>query len=129
MRLSIVSSMYQSAPYLEVFVERFIAAMATITDDYEIVLVNDGSPDNPLELAVGFRDQDGRVKVADLSRNFGHHAAIFAGLEQSKGDTVFLMDCDLEEQPEWLPQPLAGLPGGDKRPLEQSPGTSPQPGL
>ena len=102
MRLSIVSTLYKSAPYLDEFVSRIVAALALITNDYEIILVNDGSPDNSLEMAIGFHEEDSRVKVIDLSRNFGHHAAIVAGLEHAKGNTVFLIDCDLEEQPEWL---------------------------
>lgn len=78
------------------------AAQKLTDDDYEIILINDGSPDNSLQLALELQSQNKSIKVVDLSRNFGHHAAIVAGLELSAGDRVFLMDCDLEEQPEWL---------------------------
>ncbi len=102
MKFSIVTSLYHSAPYVEEFYARASRAAAAITDDYEIVMVNDGSPDNALEMAVGLHERDPRVKVVDLSRNFGHHKAMMAGLAHSQGDYVFLLDCDLEEEPELL---------------------------
>jgi putative glycosyltransferase len=104
MKLSIVSTMYRSAPFIETFCARMVRAAELETDAFEILLVNDGSPDESLQIALALRRNDPRIKVVDLSRNFGHHAAIVAGLEQARGERVFLMDCDLEEQPEWLPQ-------------------------
>jgi len=65
-------------------------------------LVNDGSPDNSLDLAIKLSEQDSHVVVVDLSRNFGHHKAMLAGLTYAKGNEVFLIDTDLEEAPEWL---------------------------
>jgi putative glycosyltransferase len=73
-----------------------------MTDDYEIVLVNDGSPDKSLVLAVHLAELDSHVIVVDLSRNFGHHKAMMTGLSHSYGEQVFLIDSDLEEEPEWL---------------------------
>ncbi len=103
MRLSIVATLYQSAPYVVEFVQRAeVAAKALVGDDYEIVLVNDGSPDNSLELAVGLCEKNSHLIVVDLSRNFGHHKAMMTGLEHAKGERVFLIDSDLEEEPEWL---------------------------
>lgn len=103
MKLSIVSTLYQSAPYVVEFVQRAeVAAKALVGDDYEIVLVNDGSPDNSLELAVGLCEENSHLIVVDLSRNFGHHKAMMTGLAQAKGELVFLIDSDLEEDPEWL---------------------------
>lgn len=104
MKLSIVSTLYRSAPYLEEFHRRVSVAAGKITDDYEIVLVNDGSPDDSLQAALDLQASDPHIQVVDLSRNFGHHAAIVAGLASSRGQHVFLIDCDLEEQPEWLSQ-------------------------
>ena len=78
------------------------AAQSLAGDDYELVLVNDGSPDCSLQLSLQHRANRPNIKVVDLSRNFGHHAAIVAGLANSVGERVFLIDCDLEEQPEWL---------------------------
>jgi putative glycosyltransferase len=101
-KLSIVSTMYRSAPFIAEYYDRMSKAAATLTTDYEIVLVNDGSPDDSLQRALAIARNDAQVKVVDLSRNFGHHHAIVAGLSQAEGDRVFLIDIDLEEQPEWL---------------------------
>lgn len=113
MKISVVSTMYRSARYVEAFVNRSVAAVRSLTDDYEIVLVNDGSPDESLQIALSIQQKTSNVRIIDLSRNFGHHAAIVAGLESSSGDLVFLMDCDLEEQPEWLPRFYEELQNND----------------
>lgn len=103
MRLSIVATLYQSAPYISEFYQRAsAAAQQLVGEDYEIVLVNDGSPDNSLDLAVQFTETDSHVVVVDLSRNFGHHKAMMTGLTTARGQRVFLIDSDLEEEPEWL---------------------------
>lgn len=102
MRLSIVSTLYNSASHLLEFYERMIKCAQDITHDFELILVNDGSPDSSLELAVSLHEKDQRVKVVDLSRNFGHHKAMMIGLEHAHGDYVFLIDSDLEEPPETL---------------------------
>lgn len=103
MKLSIVATLYKSAPYITEFCQRASgAAKQLVGEDYEIVLVNDGSPDNSLDIAVQLTENDGHVVVVDLSRNFGHHKAMMAGLQHSSGERVFLIDSDLEEDPEWL---------------------------
>lgn len=103
MKLSIVATLYQSAAYINEFHERASAsAKRMVGDDYEIVLVNDGSPDNSLDLAIRLTVQDSHVVVVDLSRNFGHHKAMMTGLAHAQGELVFLIDSDLEEEPEWL---------------------------
>ena len=102
MHLSIVTTLYRSAPHIKEFYTRISNAARNITDDYEIIFVNDGSDDNSLEVAVEVHQSDSKVKVVDLSRNFGHHKAIMAGLGHAKGEYVFLIDCDLEEDPELL---------------------------
>jgi len=102
-KLSIVATLYQSAPYIREFHERAgAAAQKLVGDDYEILFVNDGSPDNSLDLAVQITEWDRHVVVVDLSRNFGHHKAMMTGLGMAKGAYVFLIDSDLEEEPEWL---------------------------
>ncbi|MDH5766294.1 MAG: glycosyltransferase family 2 protein [Gammaproteobacteria bacterium] len=103
MKLSIVSTMYQSSSYLVEFSRRIEEVVKKITSDYELIFVNDGSPDDSLDVALKLQSENSKIQVVDLSRNFGHHAAIVAGIESAKGDYVFLIDCDLEEQPEWLP--------------------------
>lgn len=102
MKLSIVTSMYYSGSYLEEFYCRVKKAAQQITDDYEIIFVNDGSPDNSLEVVRALLEHDKKIKIIDLSQNFGHHKAIMTGLSYAKGDYVFLLDCDLEEEPELL---------------------------
>lgn len=103
MKLSIVSTLYKSAPYIKEFHRRISAIASQIAcDSYEIVFVNDGSPDESLQGVIDLQNEDSHIRVVDLSRNFGHHAAIVAGLAHSCGERVFLIDCDLEEQPEWL---------------------------
>ena len=102
MDLSIVATLYRSAPHLREFHERASKAAAALTPDYELVLVNDGSPDDSLEIAVQLAERDDRVRVIDLSRNFGHHKAMMTGLAHATGQLVFLIDADLEEDPELL---------------------------
>jgi putative glycosyltransferase len=67
-----------------------------------VIFVNDGSPDNSLDIALSFCEKDSRVRVVDLSRNFGHHKAMMTGLMYAKGELIFLIDVDLEEPPESL---------------------------
>lgn len=101
-KISIVATLYHSAPYLAEFYERASAVARQIAGDaYEIVLVNDGSPDAGLEEAIKLTEGDHHVVVIDLSRNFGHHQAMMSGLSFARGEKVFLVDSDLEEEPEW----------------------------
>lgn len=102
MKLSLVTTLYGSEPYLEEFHARMEAVAREITDDFEFVMVNDGSPDRSLQVALKIRERHPNVRVIDLSRNFGHHRAIMAGLGEARGEFVFLIDCDLEEPPETL---------------------------
>ncbi|MEW8096784.1 MAG: glycosyltransferase family 2 protein [Candidatus Thiodiazotropha endolucinida] len=103
MKLSVVSTLYQSSASIEEFIQRVTSSAKRFAgDDYEIVLVNDGSPDDSLTKAVSYCEEDKHLVVIDLSRNFGHHKAIMTGLEHADGDYVLLVDSDLEEDPEWL---------------------------
>lgn len=102
MRISIVTTLYQSALTIDEFYRRALAAAELITDDIELVMVNDGSPDESLDRALALHRADPRVVVVDLARNFGHHKAMMTGLAHASGDRVFLVDSDLEEEPELL---------------------------
>jgi putative glycosyltransferase len=103
MKLSVVATLYQSGPYIsEFYASASTAARLLVGEEFEIILVNDGSPDNSLDLAIKLTEQDSHVVVVDLSRNFGHHKAMMTGLAHSNGELVFLIDSDLEEEPEWL---------------------------
>lgn len=99
MDLSIVTTLYHSAPFIEEFYRRICDQANAITSNYEIILVNDGSPDNSLEIAKSIYEKDKRVRIIDLSRNFGHHKAMMTGLANARGNLVFLIDSDLEEDP------------------------------
>lgn len=94
--------MYKSSNFLEEFYSRMIATAQKITSSFEIIFVNDGSPDNSLDIAMKLSEKDPKVKIIDFSRNFGHHKAIMTGLAHASGRKVFLIDCDLEEPPELL---------------------------
>ena len=102
LKLSIVATMYNSARYVEEFCRRASAAAQPFAASYEIILVNDGSPDASLEIATGLCRADAHLRVIDLSRNFGHHKAMMTGLAHAAGALVFLIDSDLEEDPGWL---------------------------
>ena len=102
MDLSIVSTLYRSEPYIDAFVQRCIHAANRITDDYEIVLVDDGSPDSVLSKALALQQQHEQIRIVELSANFGHHRAMMTGLCFARGSRVFLIDSDLEEDPGWL---------------------------
>lgn len=102
MKLSIVSTLYKSAAGLREFYERAVGVAERITDEVELILVDDGSPDDSRAIALSLQDRDPRIVVVELARNFGHHRAMMTGLAHAKGDLVFLVDSDLEEPPELL---------------------------
>jgi putative glycosyltransferase len=102
MMLSIVTTLYQSAASIEEFHRRATAAALALTADYEIIMVDDGSEDDSLTTACRLLEHDPRLRIIELSRNFGHHRAMMAGLEAATGEHIFLIDVDLEEDPAWL---------------------------
>ena len=103
MKLSVVSTIYNSNKTIREFIQRAKNAVELIDiDEYEIVVVNDGSPDNSIDILKQIASGDKNIKIVDLTRNFGHHKAMMTGLKYCDGDRVFLIDSDLEESPEWL---------------------------
>ena len=110
--LSIITSVYKTAPYLESWVEQSVVAAQKMTPDFELVIVNDGSPDEALKTALHLQSLDSRITVIDLSRNFGQHAAIWTGLQHARGDLIFYLDSDLEESPQWLDNYLVAMHAG-----------------
>lgn len=113
MKISVVATLYNSAPHVDEFMERIRAELARATDDYEIVLVDDGSPDPSLAVAGDWLAREPRLRIVELSRNFGHHKAMMTGLAHATGDLVFLIDSDLEEPPELLGRFLEELRASD----------------
>lgn len=102
-KLSIVSPVYRAEKMVHMLVERIVKSVTTITDNYEIILVNDASPDASWSVIEHECAQDKRVKGINLSRNFGQHYAITAGLHYAQGEWVVVMDCDLQDRPEEIP--------------------------
>jgi len=101
--ISIVSPVYRGEKMVAELVRRNVESVSTITDNYEIILVNDASPDNSWDEIVRQCELNPKVKGINLSRNFGQHYAITAGLHYAKGDWVVVMDCDLQDRPEEIP--------------------------
>ncbi|HUB36260.1 MAG TPA: glycosyltransferase family 2 protein [Solirubrobacteraceae bacterium] len=98
--LSVVAPVYDEEELIEEFVRRATAAVEGFP--FELILVNDGSKDRTAELLDGIADVDPRVRVVHLSRNFGHQAALTAGLEHARGDAVAMIDADLQDPPELI---------------------------
>lgn len=101
--LSIVIPEYAGASMISELVRRCSDSVSKITENWEIILVNDASPDNAWEEIVQIASSDKRFKGINLSRNFGQHYAITAGLTYAKGDWIVVMDCDLQDRPEEIP--------------------------
>src|SRR4051794_21090313 len=98
--LSVVAPVFNEAATVPVFYERVVAVMESIGRDFEIVLVDDGSDDNSLQVMLGLRERDPRVRLIALSRNFGHQSAITAGMDHAAGSAVIVIDSDLQDPPE-----------------------------
>ena len=103
MLLSIVSPVYRAEKVLPELVNRIESVVTQITSDFEIILVEDASPDRSWETIELLTQENSRIKGLKLSRNFGQHYAITAGLDHAKGDWVVVMDCDLQDRPEEIP--------------------------
>lgn len=101
--LSIVSPVYAAEGIVDELVKRLHAAASRITEDYEILLVEDRGPDRSWERIVAQCRSDVRVRGVRLSRNFGQHFAITAGLDLARGKHVVVMDCDLQDDPAYIP--------------------------
>lgn len=105
--ISVVAPVYNEAPTLPLFCERVIAALEPLGEPFELVLVNDGSRDGSYEVMVELHRRDPRIKVINFSRNFGHQIAITAGIDYARGDAVVVIDSDLQDPPEVIPQLVA----------------------
>lgn len=102
--LSVVVPVYKAEACLDELYRRLVAALADITQDFEIVLVEDCGGDRSWEIIRELAARDPRVKGLQFSRNFGQHYGITAGLDHCDGDWVVIMDCDLQDRPEEIPR-------------------------
>ena len=109
---SIVAPAINEEDTLPHFYERVVAVMEQVGEPFEVVLINDGSSDGTLRAMRALHERDPRVRVVDFSRNFGHQIAISAGLDYARGDAVIILDSDLQDPPEVIPQLIARCKAG-----------------
>jgi glycosyltransferase involved in cell wall biosynthesis len=104
MLLTVIVPAYNEESVVETFYRRLREVLATLEMDSEILFVNDGSTDSTLQLLTGLRATDPGIGVIDLSRNFGKEVAMTAGLDHAAGDAVVIIDADLQDPPELIPE-------------------------
>jgi glycosyltransferase involved in cell wall biosynthesis len=102
--ISVVIPVYRAEKIINELCSRLIKNLSLITDNFEIILVDDGSPDKSWNKITKNANDEKRIKGYQLSRNFGQHHAITAGLEAAKGEWIVVMDCDLQDRPEEIPK-------------------------
>ena len=105
--LSVVVPLYNEELVIEAMYERMTGVLEGMGCEYELVLVNDGSADRTLQMAREICARDPRVKLISFSRNFGHQFAITAGMDKSRGEAVVVIDADLQDPPEVIPEMVA----------------------
>jgi len=105
--ISIVAPCFNEAEGLAEFVQRVTLTVAPLAENYEILLINDGSQDATLAVALQLAESNPHLRVINFLRNFGHQAAVTAGLDEARGDVVVLIDSDLQDPPEVIPEMLA----------------------
>ncbi len=104
MDLSVVIPLYNEESLAEELVGRTLSSVSSLTEDFEIIFVDDGSSDQTMSLLMAARSAEQRIKILVLSKNFGHQAAFTAGLKHALGSCVVMLDGDLEDPPELIPQ-------------------------
>lgn len=102
--ISVVTPVYGCSGNLRDLYARLSTVLSSISENYEIIMVNDASPDAAWLTIQQLANESGHVKGVNLSRNFGQHYAITAGLDYASGDWVVVMDCDLQDVPEEIPK-------------------------
>jgi polyisoprenyl-phosphate glycosyltransferase len=112
--LSVVVPIYNEEENIPAFHTAIRSVMESMEEHWEVIYVNDGSRDKSLSLLVEIQQHDPRVTVVEFSRNFGHQAALTAGLQVAKGDAIMLMDGDFQDPPEVLPRMVKAWKDGAK---------------
>lgn len=110
--VSVVTPVYGCRTCLAQLYSRLAATLSRISEDFEIIMVNDASPDGAWAAIEELAARDSRVKGINLSRNFGQHQAITAGLDHTSGEWIVVMDCDLQDQPEQILKMYEATRGG-----------------
>lgn len=112
--ISIVCPCYNESDVIEIFVNRLVDVLGADASDYELVCVNDGSTDDTLPKLLALKKGPLSMRIIDLSRRFGKEAAIAAGLDHASGEAVIVIDADLQDPPELIPQLVAAWQQGNK---------------
>ena len=102
--ISVVAPIYKSCDCIEALLNEVHTYTSQITDDYEIILVDDGCPNGSWQLLKSLSKKHNSIKFIKLNRNYGHHYAITAGIDNAKGDWLYIIDADLEDHPKYFPQ-------------------------
>ena len=106
-KISVIVPMYYEEKIVSECYNRLTSVLKNIENyEYEIIFINDGSQDKTLEMLVELSNSDSNVKVISFSRNFGHQAAVTAGLQYVTGDAIVIIDSDLQDPPELIPDML-----------------------
>ena len=111
-KISVVVSVYNEEQALNKFYEETVKILENLSWDYELIFVNDGSQDDSYRIMSGLAEQNHKVKTVDFSRNFGHEAAMIAGIDYSTGDGIVCMDADLQHPPECIPMIIEKMDEG-----------------
>lgn len=101
---SVVIPVFNEEEVVKECYERLTAVMSSLKEEYELIFVDDGSRDKTLGILTDFAKCDSRLKILSFSRNFGHQAAISAGMDYSSGKAIIVIDADLQDPPEVIPQ-------------------------
>jgi undecaprenyl-phosphate 4-deoxy-4-formamido-L-arabinose transferase len=110
--VSVVIPVYNEEPNLERLHERLERVLADLGQPYEVIFVDDGSHDRSLEVLCRLQEKHEAVRVIQFSRNYGQHAAVFAGLDHARGDVIVTLDADLQNPPEEIPRLLDKISQG-----------------
>jgi len=112
MDISLVIPLFNEEQLVEKLISRILEALQPVTKQFEIIFVDDGSTDQTFDLLLRAREQEPRIKILQLSRKFGHQAALTAGLRHAKGNFTGILDGDLQDPPELIPEMYELLASG-----------------
>lgn len=110
--ISLIIPIYNEEAIIDELLNRSLNTLKEIGRPFEIIIVDDGSEDNSLQKLLDHRKKDSRIKIVELSRNFGHQAAFTAGLKRSKGEYTVMMDGDLQDSPELIKEMYEKMKSG-----------------